>query len=319
MSTPPVPGVPQPQRDFRPDSSNGVSADSARRKKLNLIAFILALAIVSLLLRLVYYTQNETRALMFVGIPTVLAVLMALSPAAKHPVGIAARGVTIGLLISAILFGEGVICVLMAAPIAYIIAISVAFAVSRSRPKGPAVMGLALLPFICMSLEGVSHQLSFPREQTVQVERLVTARPDQVEAILAGPMNFHTRLPVFLRMGFPRPVSSRGTGLELGTVRRIHFAGGEGHPGDLVMRVESRDSSAVIFRAVEDHSKIAHWLTWHTAEVRWRAVDANHTAVTWTLRYRRGLDPAWYFVPWEQYGARLAAGCLIDNLATPQR
>src|SRR5258707_9336843 len=81
-------------------------------------------AIFSLLLRLVYYTHNETTALMFVGIPTVLAVLLALSPAAVSPAGIAAKGVTIGLLISAILFGEGVICVLMAAPIAYIIAIS---------------------------------------------------------------------------------------------------------------------------------------------------------------------------------------------------
>lgn len=317
MSTPPVPSP--PRSDLRPGSGEDASEAAARRKKLNLIAWILALAIVSLLLRLVYYTNNEITSLMFVGIPTVLAVLLAWTPSAKSSVGIAARGVTIGLLISAILFGEGVVCVLMAAPIAYVVAISVALAVSKSRPKGPAVMGLALLPFVCMSFEGVSNRLSLPREQTVHVDRVVGARPDEVEATLAGPMSFHTLLPVFLRMGFPRPVSARGTGLEPGAERTIHFAGGEGHPGDLVMRVESRDSSAVIFRAVDDRSKIAHWLKWRTAEVRWRAVDANHTAVTWTLHYWRGLDPAWYFVPWEQYGARLAAGYLIDNLATPQR
>ena len=41
------------------------------------------------------------------------------------------------------------------------------------------------------------------------------------------------------------------------------------------------------------------------------------TRVTWTLRYRRGLDPAWYFGPMEQYAARLAAGYLIDTVATP--
>jgi hypothetical protein len=40
--------------------------------------------------------------------------------------------------------------------------------------------------------------------------------------------------------------------------------------------------------------------------------------VTWTLRYRRRLDPAWYFVPLERYGARLAAGYLIETLATPR-
>jgi len=317
MSTPPV--LRGPQSDLRPGLSEHASETAARRKKLNLIAWILALAIVSLLLRLVYYTHNEITSLMFVGIPTVLAVLLALTPSAKSSVGIAARGVTIGLLISAILFGEGLVCVLMAAPIAYVIAISVALAVSKSRPKGPAAMGLALLPFVCMSFEGVSHRLSLPREQTVHVERVVAARPEEVEAVLAGPMNFHTRLPVFLRLGFPRPVAARGAGLERGATRTIHFAGGEGHPGDLTMQVESRDSGAVVFHAVEDRSKIAHWLTWRTAEVRWRVVDANHTAVTWTLHYRRGLDPAWYFVPWEQYGARRAAGYLIDNLATPQR
>jgi hypothetical protein len=41
------------------------------------------------------------------------------------------------------------------------------------------------------------------------------------------------------------------------------------------------------------------------------------TRVTWTLRYRRGLDPAWYFGPWERYAVRLAAAYLIESVATP--
>ena len=41
--------------------------------------------------------------------------------------------------------------------------------------------------------------------------------------------------------------------------------------------------------------------------------------VSWSLRYRRELDPAWYFGPWERYGVGLAAGYLIDNLAAPPR
>jgi hypothetical protein len=296
MSTPSVPGHPQPQLDPHSDLPAAATAATARRKRMNLIAFILATAIVSLLLRLTYYTGKETKALMFVGIPTALALLLVLTPSAKSTVGIAAKGVTIGLLMSAILFGEGMICILMTAPIAYIVAISVAFAISSSRPKGPLVMCLAVLPFICMSLEGLSDSLSFPREETVQAQRIVPARPDEVAATLAGPMNFHARLPIFLRLGFPRPVSARGSSLEPGAERVIHFAGGEGHPGDLVMQVESRQTGGVVFRALEDHSKIAHWLAWRSADVGWCAVDANHTAITWTLHYRRGLDPAWYFV-----------------------
>jgi phosphatidylserine synthase len=68
MSTPSVPGHPQPQLD--PQSDLTAAAAAARRKRMNLIAFILAIAIVSLLLRLTYYTCKETKALMFVGIPT---------------------------------------------------------------------------------------------------------------------------------------------------------------------------------------------------------------------------------------------------------
>ena len=47
------------------------------------------------------------------------------------------------------------------------------------------------------------------------------------------------------------------------------------------------------------------------------AVSANTTKVTWTLRYDRGLDPSWYFGPWERYAAGLAADYLIDSVATP--
>jgi len=317
---PTAPQAPTPQsRQGHATNAEAASAILVRKGKRNLIAVILGVGSVSLLLRLVYQNHFETNAIMFVGIPTVLSVLLVLLPSSQNPVGIAAKGVTIGLLISAIVFGEGVICILMAAPIAYIVAITVAVLVSYNRPKGPTAMGLVLLPFLFMSLEGTTRTLSFSRDQTVRVERVVTARPEEVEAVLAGPMNFHTRLPFFLRLGFPRPVSVRGAGIEAGSERAIHFAGGEGPPGDLVMRVDVHNPSRVVFGAVEDHSKVAHWLAWQTAEVTWRAVDASHTEVTWTLRYRRGVDPAWYFIPWERYGTRLAADYLIDNLADPKR
>jgi hypothetical protein len=70
---------------------------------------------------------------------------------------------------------------------------------------------------------------------------------------------------------------------------------------------------------VSDESKVAHWLDWEYADVRWRPVDGNSgfTEVEWTLGYRRLLDPAWYFRPWERYAVRLAAGYLIQTNATP--
>ncbi len=60
-----------------------------------------------------------------------------------------------------------------------------------------------------------------------------------------------------------------------------------------------------------------HFLTWQSSEVEWHAIDAQTTRVTWSVRYRRDLDPAWYFGPMERYAVRLAAGYLIDSVATP--
>ena len=59
------------------------------------------------------------------------------------------------------------------------------------------------------------------------------------------------------------------------------------------------------------------FLRWREATVEWDAVSPNATRVQWTLRYSRDLDPAWYFGPWERYAVRLAAGYLIDSVATP--
>jgi hypothetical protein len=72
-----------------------------------------------------------------------------------------------------------------------------------------------------------------------------------------------------------------------------------------------------VFAPVGDDSYLIHWLTWRSAEVRWRAVPGG-TEVRWTLWYRRRLDPAWYFGPLERYGVGVTAGYLIDALATPQ-
>jgi hypothetical protein len=290
-----------------------------RRKQMVLLGIVLSFTIVSLVGRLVYATRMETSALMFVGVPTVLAIVLVLTVRPKSALGTAMTGVTFVLLLSAILFGEGLVCILMAAPIFYLIAAVVGGIIDASRRQSRKNTALCLLPVLLMSLEGAHSRLSFPREESVSARRVLAVQPEEVQAALAAPMNFHTPLPLYLKMGFPRPVATRGSGLAAGDQRVIHFAGGEGHPGDLVLQVTSTGPGGVKFRALSDHSKVAHWLDWEEAVVTWQRVDAQHTAVTWTLRYRRNVDPAWYFAPWERYAVGLADGYLIDNLATPAR
>ena len=298
-----------PEEPPRPPISDG---------QWGLVGFVLLLFLCSISLRVVYAHKLETTAVMFIGLPAGLAIFMSLLPRSRSALGSAMKGTTIGLLISAVLFGEGVICVVMAAPIAYFIAALVGGLSDASRKaKHPGAQCFIWIIAAVMSFEGTSSKLSLSRDEEVRVEQTVPATPPEIEIALAATPAFRTRLPLYFRLGFPKPIEARGSGLNVGDQRVIHFAGGEGHPGDEVFRVAARTSSSVTFKPEGDTSHIAHWLQWKESVVEWLPVDARHSRVSWTLRFRRGLDPAWYFRPSERYGARLAARYLIDNLATP--
>lgn len=282
-----------------------------------LIFLIVAVSVGSVLYRLIVFGRLEQTSMLFVGIPAILAIILAMTPKAKTAPGGIIKGLTLALLLSGPLLGEGFICILMATPLFYVVGLAVGEIVDRSRKKRRATLSCLLLIFLPMSLEGTSPRLSFDREETVQASRVVQTSEQDVLLALSRSPRTDLPLPLYLRMGFPRPVEARGEGLEVGATRTIHFAGGEGRPGDLLLQVEESCPGYVRFRAISDRSKVAHWLDWKSAEVRWTAIDAQHTRVDWTLHFERRLDPAWYFGPWERYAAHLAASYLIRANATP--
>ena len=67
-------------------------------------------------------------------------------------------------------------------------------------------------------------------------------------------------------------------------------------------------------RIVSDSSKIAHWLAWEGTEISWSPSGPNATDLELKLHYKRLLDPAWYFKPWERYGVRKAGEYLLESL-----
>jgi len=282
-----------------------------------LAALILALAAGGVLYRLFVMHNLEQTAMLFIGLPAVLAIILALSPPAQNATGMIMKGMAIALLMSGPILGEGFICVLMAAPLFLLVGLIVGLVIERRR-RPPFLRALILLPLLLSSLEGATPALTLPTREAVTATREVHATPYEVERALAAAPRFDRTLPPFLRLKFPLPQAASGAGLQPGALRVIRFGGGEGKPGELTMRVTERAADAVTFQAVSDRSHIAHWLTWRQARVTWRPLGPNRTEVRWTLLYDRELDPAWYFGPWERYATRLAAGYLIDNLATPR-
>ena len=290
---------------------------SITRSQWSLIFLILAVSAGSVMYRLIVRGRLEQTAVLFVGIPSVLAILLAMVPKARTVKGGIMKGVTLALLLSGPLLGEGFICILMASPIFYLVGLLVGALVDWKRQERQTTLSCLLLVLIPMSIEGSSPMLSFNREETVQASQVVTASEQDVQVALSHSPRTDVQLPIYLRMGFPRPTDARGDGLEVGATRTIHFAGGEGHPGDLLLRVRESRLGYVRFETVSDSSKVAHWLEWKSSEVDWTTLDAQHTRVNWTLHFERRLDPAWYFRPWERYATHLAAEYLIRTNAMP--
>jgi hypothetical protein len=286
----------------------------------SVVAIIVAFAAGAFLYKLLMHERLGHSAAMFLGIPVVLAILLALAPRAKTVTGGILKGITLALLVVAPLLGEGYLCILFASPLFYIVGIVVGLAMDSQRRRRNATLSCVVLFLLPMCFEGVVPQLAFNRAQSVEVRSVVAAPASEIEHALTHGPNVSIPLPMALRIGFPKPLGASGEGLAVGDRRTVHFAGAEGDPpGDLVMRVTGRHPGYARFETVSDHSKLTQWVQWTSSEVEWTAVDEGHTTVTWRIDFMRQLDPAWYFTPWERAAVKEAAAYLIDANATPVR
>jgi hypothetical protein len=304
--------------------SESRTASSAPR---TLVASILALTLASLAYRLLIYSNLQHTSLVFIGIPALLALsLLWVQP--KTTAGTVHKTVALALCMSGILFGEGFICIVMASPLFFLVG-GVVARLRRSEPSlddlednqsdmAANAKRLGIILIVPLSLEGVMPGIEMSRAEEVTLSRIVPASAEAVRASLAASPRFDAELPGFFRIGFPVPGATSGEGLAVGDRRSVQFLHGGHHPGTLHLEVTSSSARAVVFTAVADDSYISHWLSWRSAEVSWQETALGQTRVTWTLRYERRLDPAWYFAPLERYGVRKAADYLIESLATPR-
>ena len=276
----------------------------------------LAVGVASVLFRVLVLGQKEQSALMFIGLPTAMAMLIAFLPRASSATGMITKGITLFLLLLGILLIEGFICILMAAPLFYGIGFIVGILVdgARRRKQADQRLRIVVLPvLVLMSLEGVTGFLSFPRDEAITVSHeLPLPAAAARERLAQGPSFVLAELPPFLKLGFPAPHRIEGTGLEMGDTWRIHFAGGEGKPGDLQAMVVESSPSNIRVACVADGSHISHWLDWKDAEWTIESTPQG-SRVTLTMRYTRLLDPAWYFKPIERYGVRKAGEYFLEQ------
>jgi hypothetical protein len=305
-------------------------SEASERKKpklqWNLFFGVLALGIVGMVYVLLRRQGLNDSAALYLGIPLILALAVSLLPASKSAMGATMKGMTIALLMSSFVFQEGYICIIFSAPIFYavgaLIAGSIDYARKRKDDKTPRTAAIAVV-IALLSLEGTTDATTFPRENEVTVSKIVDAPVGAIRDQLSKPPYLEGDKPAFLRI-FPYPTAVTGQALKVGDEQRIVFVAYK-HiwwtrvEGALTLRVSALGPDGIKFVATGDDSYLSHYLEWQSSEVALQPIDANHTRVTWTLAYRRNLDPSWYFGPMQHYAVHLAAEELIDHVATPRQ
>lgn len=300
--------------DTQPKNEEKNNQNKTRNFSLSLIIVML---LATLFYRYIVFQKVDQSAMMFVGLPVFLAVLLSYTKPMKTRTGSIMKGITFFLLLLMILAIEGAICVLMAAPFFYAIGFIVGIFADRARVQREMdkLKFSTLAVLAVMSVEGVNEQLSFQRDEKITVTHQVPLNLADADKKLSDVPAFDfSKLPTYLKMGFPKPVEIHGAGMKVGDVWKIHFAGGEGKPGDLIAQVTEAKPGHYLVKCVKDSSHISHWLDWQDAEWTLTEISPFVTEVTLTMRYRRLLDPAWYFAPVEKYGVRLAGKYMLDTI-----
>ena len=286
----------------------------SRRAAWSIAAIALALGAGSIVYRLAHWGEVGSTAVLFVGIPTAIAIVLAFTSPARSLTGTTIKTLAIGLSLSGIVLAEGFVCIVMAAPLFFLVGAAVAKGIDavRGRRHRPQALSLVVLPFVLLSFEGAISATSLPREGSVTAERVVDATAEQVRDKLASPPAYYAEVPALFRLGFPTPVSGEGSGLDVGDRRRVIFTMGE-----FRLVVKSTAARSVTFARVADTTPVTDWVEIGDSHVTWDEISPGRTRIRWTMTYVRKLDPAWYFGPLERFGVGQAAGYLIDTVATP--
>ncbi|MFE0270015.1 hypothetical protein ACFWZ7_20300 [Nocardiopsis alba] len=318
--------VPDPLPEYpAPDPETGRGASKARWTLCGLLVLVAFPAL--LFLRIAGYGGLDQTALFYVGLPVVIALSVVLLARPKSAVGVAVAVTTVLLLLSGPLLGEGLVCLVISAPLIYgVVALVTWMCVSRSGrdPYGPHSF-IAVPVLFVLTLEGVGGLSLLPRENVGAGEVLVEAAPERVAAALAAPPEYERPEAAFLRVvPFPEPVEAVGEGLAVGDTRLVHFTprrslaiGAEPTPRSLELEiVESEvatDGGRVVFDVVDD-TVLARWMDLRRATATWTR-EGDRTRLAWEFDYVRTYDPSWYFGPVQGYTTDLAAAYLAETFA----
>ncbi|MFK8059106.1 MAG: hypothetical protein AB8B78_03350 [Polaribacter sp.] len=279
--------------------------------KITLYIIIFVLSVASIVFRTLSKEGLEQTSLLFVGVPALITILIVrYTKKPKSAYGVAFLTITLFLLLCGILFGEGLVCIIFMAPIFYgVTAILVWFYEFLKKIGKNKTYAIAILP-ILMLLFQPNELVSEPKIHSIITIQEISENQDLSKLKLTP--NLKNNLPVFFKIGFPKPLKIEGNGLNVGDIRTIDFKSNTKGIGQLVLEIKEKSYSKIIFKIKSDNTHINHWLTYK--EIKIELVEENGVnKIVWTTDFICDLGPSWYFEPFEKYAVSLMNKHLIAS------
>lgn len=249
----------------------------------------------------------------FVAIPALMAIALTLIPIrGTEGAGFGTtRGTLIAILASALLVREGIICVIMAAPLIFLV-IGLVRLANRSfghKKEGRRQAAWAIpMMLIAGSADGVVYEL--PTAISVTETRVIDATADEFVASLGRQGQLPEIEPLLFALPFPAPTEFLGEGLGIGDTRTVIF----GDAGSIDLTIDERTDNSITWTFTENTTPLAEWMIIHRATATWTDT-AEGLAVTLTIDFDRALSPAFYFDPLQRWGVGEMAEVLLDMMA----
>lgn len=286
----------------------------------NIFVALLVISVVfSVAYRLIQGQKLVESYATFIGVPLLIGVLTAYLVRTKSGLGATLKITTIILCIVAPMLGEGAVCILMAAPLFYGVAVVGYLLVwSIGNLMGPrgrgGMMAIVCLPFLLARATTGPEGIRNGRTLTVRDSIAVRAPTEQMWATLQRSDLISPDVPAFLRLGFPLPRKLER--LSDGTARLTFNPGSEPWPGTNVMvsrEVADPAARRLTFLIHEDGTKLSRWLTFH--ETRFSVEPcAGGSRLTQTTVFTQRLQPGFYWDRVESYAMGRMHGYALAGL-----
>lgn len=257
------------------------------------VLVLLVCAVALLGVALAAATDRLDTALLFVGVPCLLALLIGVAPAELGWPAVF-QTLTVVLLLASALLHEGALCVLLASPLIYGAA-GMAYAVAKlGRDRHRLMLGPVLAVVL---LEGIAPGWRIAPDQDVAATSVTPAGCAAVVSALARPTPLDEDRPPLLHAAqYPTPVSFRSDhGLQTGS--RWTLAMPAGAIETQVRSADLTERGQVSFDVVSDTARTTRWVSLHNGSVTWEPAAGGGCRVTVAIAFERRLDPAFWFGP----------------------